>query len=56
MYSDITPPRRMVRKDVHEEREAPPPPPPPQDTATRILEGMAQLLERAQGVPSAQLI
>lgn len=44
----------MAHKDIHEEheeRDAPPPPPPPPDSVARMLEGMAQLLERAQGAP-----
>lgn len=53
LYSDIMPPRRMVRRETleeHEERETPP----PQDPVTRMLEGMAQIMERMHGAPRAQ--
>lgn len=49
------PPRRILQRNENGNggRESPPPPPP--DSVTRMLEGMAQLLERAQGAPRAQL-
>lgn len=51
------PPRRMVRRNAQEEHEEheTPPPPPPQDPVTRMLEGMAQMMEHMQGAPRAQV-
>lgn len=48
------PPRRDMHRDVHEDREAPPLRPPSTYNVTRMLEGIAQLLERSQGAPRAQ--
>lgn len=45
------PPRRKVPRNMQEDREAPP----PQDSVTRMLAGMTQLLERAQGAPREQM-
>ncbi|XP_073053866.1 uncharacterized protein [Primulina eburnea] len=56
LYSDMPPRRepRMVRVDDIPEGGRGPPPPPPGDPATRVLEGMARLLEQVQQAPRQQ--
>ncbi|XP_073017946.1 uncharacterized protein [Primulina eburnea] len=56
LYSDMPPRRepRMVRVGDIPEGGRGPPPPPPGDPATRVLEGMARLLEQVQQAPRQQ--
>lgn len=48
------PPRRILQRNENGKEGPETPPPPSPDTMTRMLEGMTQLLERAQGAPRAQ--
>ncbi|XP_075488367.1 uncharacterized protein LOC142527444 [Primulina tabacum] len=57
MYSNM-PLRRDLNNDRHDEIPGGgrgPPPPPPGDPATRVLEGMARLLEQVQQAPRPQV-